>query len=725
MAERPAIFLFPGSSRMVGHIGRKKSRRRALAHLGFLFYALFFTAGASNALDYFTSLVLPEETWRFNDSGLDAGSAWREPAFDDSTWPAAQAPFGYGEDYVNTEVSYGPDPGNRYITTYLRKEFVFDGDPSLVTGLFLRANFDDGFVAYLNGSEIHRASMPEGTINYLTRALYHEGGAYEFIDISSQASLLRAGANLLAVEIHQQSASSSDLVGDFSLSFSEAPAAVIRGPYLQSTSTTATLLSWRTHRAVPTEVWCGTSPDALDLRFTNPAPVTDHSIELTGLETATIYYYALTLSGEILVGGDEAHFFHTAPLASQTTPTRIWVLGDSGTADESAARVRDAFLDYSGALAPDVWLMLGDNAYNDGTDTEYQSAVFDMYPSLLRTTPLWPTQGNHDDLHEGDHNDYFDIFSLPEDGEAGGVPSGSEEYFSFDYGIIHFICLNSEITDRTPGSPMWTWLTADLALNQSVWTIAFWHRPPYSDGSHNSDEPGAMTEMREFALPILEAAGVDLVLGGHSHAYERSCQLHGHYGFSTTLADSMVVNGGDGRTAGDGPYENPVGTGSPGGGTVYLVLGCSGFVEGGPLAHPVMVASSTALGSLIIDVDRTRLDARFLSDSGEVLDDFTILKTGSSSAPEFSQALTLFPNPGIGEVRLAVTWPTPEFAEIGVFDLRGQLVASLFRGQMETAEQMFSWDGTTSGGRPAASGHYVVRLKTGSRTVTAKFVFLR
>ncbi len=78
--------------------------------------------------------------------------------------------------------------------------------------------------------------------------------------------------------------------------------------------------------------------------------------------------------------------------------------------------------------------MLGDNAYKDGTDSEYQQAVFNTYPSLLRQTPVWPTLGNHDGRSADSFFQtgvYYDIFSLPTNAEAGGSISGTEAYYSF------------------------------------------------------------------------------------------------------------------------------------------------------------------------------------------------------------------------------------------------------------------------------------------------------
>src|SRR4029453_9609405 len=111
-------------------------------------------------------------------------------------------------------------------------------------------------------------------------------------------------------------------------------------------------------------------------------------------------------------------------------------------------------------------------------------------PAMLRKTVLWPAYGNHDGRGSDSATNtgpYYDMFTLPKQGEAGGMPSGTEAYYSFDYGNIHFICLESFETDRSANGAMMTWLQSDLASTQQKWIVAFWHHPPYSKGSHDSD----------------------------------------------------------------------------------------------------------------------------------------------------------------------------------------------------------------------------------------------
>jgi acid phosphatase type 7 len=405
-----------------------------------------------------------------------------------------------------------------------------------------------------------------------------------------------------------------------------APIAVVRGPYLQRGSSSGVVVRWRTAEPSESVVAYGPSAIALSSVAATPGPTTEHVVEISGLEPDTKYSYAFGTPESELVGGDDDHYMRTPPATGSSRPTRIWIIGDAGTANADQQAVRDSYYTYNGAPTADLFIMLGDNAYDDGTDSEFQGAVYDMYPDVLKHSVLYPTLGNHDG-HTSDSDTqsgpYYDMFTLPTQAEAGGVASGTEAYYSFDFGHIHFVCLDSYESDRSPRGAMLTWLTNDLEATTQPWLIAFWHHPPYSKGSHDSDDEDELIEMRENALPILEAHGVDLVLSGHSHAYERSVFLNGHYDTSDTLTPAMVIDGGDGQTEGDGAYAREAGSTA---GAVYVVAGSSGKTSGGDLDHPAMYISLDQLGSMVLDSDGARLDVGFLDDMGTLRDHFTLSK---------------------------------------------------------------------------------------------------
>ncbi len=431
-------------------------------------------------------------------------------------------------------------------------------------------------------------------------------------------------------------------------------ATVTRGPYLQMGTPDRMVVRWRTD--VPTDSrvgygLCFGEPSCLIWEKVDQTLTTEHEVLLDGLAPNTRYYYAIGTTTELLSGNDSTYSFLTSPPVGLSKRTRIWVLGDSGTGTVSAHQVRDAYYAHPGSDQTDLWLMLGDNAYNRGTDLEYQSAVFNEYSEMLRRSVLWPSFGNHDGASAQaatQTGPYFDIFTLPRNAEAGGVTSGTEAYYSYDHANIHFVVLDSFGSDRSPDGAMLTWLRADLEANRQDWTIAYWHHPPYSRGSHNSNTETALRQMRQNALPILEDYGVDLVLAGHSHAYERSHLLDGHYGLSTTLVPAMILNAGGGNPDGSGAYTKPQRGSDPHKGTVYVVAGSSGKLSSeGTLNHPAMFISLEVLGSLVLTVNGNRLDAEFLQSTGTVRDTFTILK-GSPSNIEVTPNLHAYGAVAVG-----------------------------------------------------------------------------
>ena len=584
-----------------------------------------------------TTLVPTGSTWKYLANGSDQGTAWRATAFNDSTWPSGPAQLGYGDGDEATVVGFGPDANNKFITTYFRRAFNVT-NASLFTGLTLRLMRDDGAVVYLNGVEVWRTNMPTGTVGFQTVASTAIAGADEtaFVQTTISPALLVTGTNVLAIELHQSGGTSTDISFDLQLIGSDGSASVSRGPYLQIGTPNSTIVRWRTNVATNSRVSIGTTQGALTTQFDNASVTTEHEVVVSNLSPATRYFYSVGSTTQTLAGNDASHYFITSPITGTTAPTRIWVLGDSGTANVNAQAVRNAYLTFTGATHTNLWLMLGDNAYENGTDSEYQAAVFNMYPTTLRQSVLWPALGNHDTAQSTTPPaglPYFAMFTLPTAAQAGGIASGTEKYYSFDYANIHFVCLDSMTSDRSPTGPMATWLRADLASTTQQWTIAYWHHPPYSKGSHNSDTESFLMQMRQTFLPILEDAGVDLVLTGHSHSYERSFLIDGHYGLSTTFTNAMKKDGGSGRADGTGAYNKSTLGAGPHEGAVYAVAGSSGQISGGLLNHPAMFISLNNLGSMVLDVNGDTLDAKFLRENGVVADYFRIVKGSVAPVP--------------------------------------------------------------------------------------------
>ena len=165
--------------------------------------------------------------WRYRDEGTDPGPAWMALGYDDSGWGIGVAEFGYGDGDEATVVSYGPDAANKFATTHFRRRFTVS-NPALVGNVRLRVLADDGAIIYLNGEELGRIRMPAGTVTYqdYSGQSMPQEEVFEVVDVT--AGQLRAGDNLLAVEVHQVRGSSSDISFDAELVVDEITSAPMR-----------------------------------------------------------------------------------------------------------------------------------------------------------------------------------------------------------------------------------------------------------------------------------------------------------------------------------------------------------------------------------------------------------------------------------------------------------------------------------------------------------------
>jgi predicted phosphodiesterase len=221
---------------------------------------------------------------------------------------------------------------------------------------------------------------------------------------------------------------------------------------------------------------------------------------LERLEPDTLYCYALR-------GMTARAGFRTAPASGGSRPVRFIAFGDSGDGSSYQYTVARQML-----TAPfDLILHTGDVAYDDGTWAQLEKGFFEVYAGTIRSFPAFLVAGNHDYATEN-AAPFRQVFALP-DNETG---KGVERWYSFDWGNVHFVALDSERISRDQVA----WLEADLAATRQPWKIVFGHHPPFSSGNHGSD-----LDFRRHFLPILQRHRVALVLSGHDHHYERSKQM--------------------------------------------------------------------------------------------------------------------------------------------------------------------------------------------------------
>jgi hypothetical protein len=195
---------------------------------------LFSITVAAQAQIGSLNLIPAGATWKYLDDGSDQGEAWRAADFDDSAWMSGPAQLGYGDGDEVTPLSFGPNEAAKFVTTYFRHAFTLD-DPAALSDMEMLVLRDDGVIVYINGSEVWRDNMPAGPVGFNTFAFTFVSGGDEstfFPALPISNSVLVAGTNVIAVEIHQSDPDSSDISFDLSLSatVSSGPAQILTQP---------------------------------------------------------------------------------------------------------------------------------------------------------------------------------------------------------------------------------------------------------------------------------------------------------------------------------------------------------------------------------------------------------------------------------------------------------------------------------------------------------------
>jgi predicted phosphodiesterase len=269
---------------------------------------------------------------------------------------------------------------------------------------------------------------------------------------------------------------------------------LVKGPYLQNVTQTSIVIMWQTGDATRSLVEYGDPPS----RAGDSAPVTLHEVTLTGLSLGTTYPYRVSIDGrgKAWTGW---FTFHTAPAADR--PFRMVVYGDTRSDPDEHTKVVQAIL----KSAPALVLHTGDLVHDGTDDQAWTDEFFGPAGPLMSTTPLFPVLGNHENMAP----QYFDFFSLP----------GNEQWYAFTYGSARIIGLNTNV-QYARGSPQYDWLVDELRspdYKAAAWHIVFFHTPPFGSSGHYGSARVAAT-----LVPLFQEYGVDMVLGGHNHSYERS-----------------------------------------------------------------------------------------------------------------------------------------------------------------------------------------------------------
>jgi len=455
--------------------------------------------------------IIPQGAdWKYLDDGSNQDTAWKELGYIDTSWIIGPAELGYGDGDEATVLSFGPDTNNKYMTYYFRHKFtVID---SLITPyLSLDLQRDDGAVVYLNGTEVVRSNMPEGSIDYLTRASSGVWGSAEDVmyNYLIPSDHLIADTNLLAVEIHQRSGSSSDISFNLELATTdEEPQIVRKAPYLiYAGIDTAMQILWQLNdTATCTLEWGADTGYSLGSAQTiNYGSDHQHSYVIASLANNTKYYYQVIIQNDTFPG-----HFQTAP-ADDATQLTFLAYGDTrSNPDDHDSVASQILMNYINDPDAQSIITLSGDLINDGnTETDWDDQFFDpQYQNIqqmLRTIPMVACRGNH----EGNGQLFLKYFPYPYD-------SSGTFYWSFDYGPVHF-CVLDQYTSYSVGSTQYQWLVNDLSTSTKKWKVLVFHAPGWSAGGHSNS-----TSVQNIIQPLCVQYGVQLVLAGHNHYYARA-----------------------------------------------------------------------------------------------------------------------------------------------------------------------------------------------------------
>lgn len=441
---------------------------------------------------------------------------------------------------------------------------------------------------------------------------------------------------------------------------------ISRGPFLQMATQTSIKILWRTNIPTDSRVAFGTASSLLSQQQVDAKLVTEHEVTVTGLKPDTQYYYSIGSTTQTERYGVDYYFRTLPPKGSADRKYTFWMVGDAGDSSDNQRNVRNEYFKYMKNKAADAMVLLGDNAYDISNETNYQNKFFSAYQNFtLKNTLLIPALGNHEYLDPNWNAEccsvpYFQIFTNPKNAESGGVASGNEGYYAYDYGNVHFVILDSygvyggkKLYDTTNNMQV-EWLKKDIAANQLPWTVLVMHHPPHTKRSHDSDIDADLILLRQNLNPIIERLKIDLVVSGHSHLYERYHKMLGHYGHSSTFSiakhvpvnTTALYNG----SANSCPYTSTEGT-------MYIVAGSAGRNNGfaDRVPHPAAISSIAGTGgSLVLEVEGNRLTGKWISASGSIMDTFTQFKNLTKSSKfnmAYGQAVELKASWDAGEYK--------------------------------------------------------------------------
>ncbi len=613
----------------------------------YLFSLLIFIFIINNVNAQTTTLIPTNSSWKYLDNGSNQGTAWRATTIDETGWLQGNAQLGYGDGDEATVVSYGSNSSNKYITTYFRKTFSV-ADASQFINYTLNVKRDDGVAVFVNGTEVYRNNLAANASSTTLATLASDDGG-TFQTSSLPAGTFVTGSNTIAVEIHQNAANSSDISFDLELIGNiTAPPVPTAQKHIRWGTTKNPLegltISWTNSTSATTDQIKWGYTTAYEKGTTNVA-------SRAGYAAATNKFFSFTFP-EVLTPNTTIYYslydsvsstwtaqktYTTSP-ALNTNTFSFAAIGDSRT----NVGVWNTISNLANGKNPAFVVFNGD-IVDTGSSASQWDAWFDNGTNLIANKLILHAQGNHD---VASASYYQNIFDLPKN----NTPQ-TELYYSVDYGETIFICLNSE----TPGdAAQRTWLTNTLAANvNKKWKVVSFHKPFYTVGPH----AGEMNSYWNTWFKDFDDYGVDLILTGHDHLYERFKPINRNVSTTNAVA-----------TYGSGPTD----------GRCQVVCGGAGA--------PLYDAGSSSLLQtfkkdyhfVMFDVTNTSLCLTTYDDSNVIIDNVCINKTslGIDSKNDIFYPIKVSPNPVKDAFKVEYSSPNTGDVTINIYDIKGIRIAS-------------------------------------------------
>lgn len=632
----------------------------------FFYYTFLLFLGVPLIVLSQTTLISQGSSWKYLDNGSNQGTSWKESAFNDNSWLQGNSELGYGDGDEATVVSYGPNASNKFITTYFRKTISIV-NASLYSSYTLKVKRDDGVAIYVNGNEVYRNNLVANASNTTVATTASDDGTV-FLSVSLPAGTFISGNNTIAAEIHQSDVGSSDICFDFELLGNDGSQlkhirwGTTKNPLEGLTISwrdtgTSDLIKWGYTISYEQGTFPGISRSGYtDTFFNYTFPILNPN--------STIYYQLF----------DSQNNSWTVQKTFQTSPPlntgafSFVAFGDS----RGGIDVWQTISNLTNSKLPDFTVFNGD-IVSDANITSQWDDWFDYGKTFLEKNLVLHALGNHDALSVPN---YLNNFELPK-----SIPvTGTELYYAVPYGEAIFISLDSEIPNDVA---QYNWLVSTLQANVSKkWKIVFFHKPFYTIGPH----VGEMDSYYTTWWKAFDDYGVDLILNGHDHMYERSKPLNRNISLTNPVA-----------SYGSQPFE----------GRCEIVCGGAGAGLTDPSSAWFIESFKKSYNLCNFDVTPTSMCGTVYDQNNIIIDAFCISKPllGTNEQKQVFYPIKIVPNPVANFFRIYYTSPILGDTKITIFDLNGKLIESK-SGNKLYPEFTFEYDASK-----LASGVYNVEIQ--------------